>query len=440
MQAETRYGFDEAALPGAPRAFLETPGGFLEALDRTLEEVRSRSPEYFEQHALRTTLPAPEAMIGDRIGDAFEVEILFGADPSSLSAVDRLFESRLGTAARTRFPAEAETAATAADIALVLDDWVRRQSEARRSERSRLAGFPGEETLRSARGGDLQYHLFGDTGDTGDAGPTVVVVNAIGMGLEYWSRFVDRLAPDHRIVLWPLRTANPDGEVATLDDQVRDIGAVVDEVSKEPVHLVGWCSGPKLCLRYAAAHPERVASMVFLAGTYGNPTTETGYQKRLGKVFELLDRSPAMAATVRGMLTDSASVAAGLSSQSAPPAHTGGGELLQEPEILARADPRLQTALVAPYRSDETTLAYAKQIRDFWSRPLDADARAAGCPALVVSAELDRIASPKLGQDVAKTLPKGRFVEMPGATHYCMFDRPDEVAALVREFLASIER
>lgn len=415
MQAETQYGFDEAALP-------HSPGTFLEALDRTLEEVRSRSPEYFEQHALRTTLPAPDDAVGDRIGDAFEVEILFGADPSSLSAVDRLFESRLGTGG-DGFSLEG------------MDDWIRHRSEAKRSERLRLAGFPGEDSLRAA-GDGLHYHVFGDIGETGDTGPTVVVVNAIGMGLEYWSRFVDRLTPDHRIVLWPLRITNPDGEVASLDDQVRDIGTVIDEVSEGPVHLVGWCSGPKLCLRYAAMHPDRVASMVFLAGTYGTPATETGYQKRLGKVFELLDRSPAMAATVRGMLTDSASVAAGLSSQSAQ----AGGELLQETEILARADPRLQTALVAPYRSDETTLAYAKQIRDFWSRPLDADARAADCPTLVVSAEFDRIASPKLGQDVAKTLSRGRFVEMPGATHYCMFDRPDEVAALVREFLASIER
>jgi pimeloyl-ACP methyl ester carboxylesterase len=167
--------------------------------------------------------------------------------------------------------------------------------------------------------------------------------------------------------------------------------------------------------------------MVFLAGTYGDPSSETGYQKKLDKVFELLARSPGMAATVRGMLTDSASVAAGLSEQA-------GGDFAQEAEVLARADPSLQSSLVAPYRSDESTLAYAKQIREFWSCPLDVRAAA---PALVVGAELDRIASSKLGLEVAKVLPRARFVEMPAATHYCMYDRPDEVAALIRDFLAS---
>lgn len=382
MQAGKQLRSDVAPLP-------DTLGGLLQALDRTLAEVRARSPEYFEQHALRTTLPGADAL-AELIGDAFDVDVLFGAEPSSLSAVDRLFESRLGGESPIQETADPEEIAA----------WSRRQAESRRSERERLAGFPSPDTLRCLPG--LQYHVFGDTG------PTVVIVNAIGMGLEYWARLIDRLAADHRIVIWKLRTA------ATLDEQVADIAAIVDEVAQGPVHLAGWCSGPKLCLRYAAAHPQRVASLVFLAGTYGDPGTETGYQKKLGKVFELLDRSPAMAATVRGMLTDSASLA-------------------QEPEVLARADPSLQPALIAPYLSDESTLAYAKQIRDFWSCPLDAGVDS---PTLVVGAELDRIASPRLGQEVAQALPRGRFVEMPAATHYCMYDRPDEVAALIRDFLA----
>jgi pimeloyl-ACP methyl ester carboxylesterase len=407
MEAVKQFCSDVAPVP-------DTFGRLLQALDRTLEEVKARSPEYFEQHALRTTLPGDDEL-AELIGDAFDVEILFGADPSSLSAVDRLFESRLGGAGPVLEADPEEIAA-----------WCRKQAESRRAERARLAGFPGSDTLRSIIRSilrsidELQYYLFGETG------PAVVIVNAIGMGLEYWSRLIDRLAADHRIVIWKLRTAG------TLDDQVADLEAIVDEVAGGPVHLVGWCSGPKVCLRYAAAHPERVASMVFLAGTYGDPRTETGYQKRLDKVFELLDRSPGMATTVRGMLTDSAAVAAGLSEQA--------GDFAQEPEVLARADPDLRAALVAPYRSDESTLAYAKQIRDFWSRSLDADARAAGAPTLVVGAELDRIASPKLGQEVAQSLPRGRFVEMPGATHYCMYDRPDEVADLIRHFFAGDDR
>lgn len=412
-------------------------GVLLQALDRTVEEVKARSPEYFEQHALRTTLPEDIVLLssrggetlGELIGDAYDVEILFGADPASLSAVDRLFESRLGDARQSLLAAAAPggdaAAATPEEIAACLAAWSRHQAAERRAERARLAGFPPADTRRALpRHDGLQYHVFGD------AGPMVVIVNAIGMGLLYWSRLIDRLARDHRVVVWELRTLLEHGRVATLDDHVEDVEDVVEAVAEGPVHLVGWCSGPKVCLRYAVAHPERVASMVFLAGTYGEPRTETNYQKRLGKVFEMLERSPGMAATVRGMLTDSASVAAGLSEQA-------GGDFAQEPEVLARADPALQASLVGPYVSDESTLTYARQIRDFWSCPLDSEARAAGCPALVVGAEFDRIAKPHLGLEVARAINGGRFVEMPGATHYCMYDRPDEVAGLIRDFLAS---
>jgi pimeloyl-ACP methyl ester carboxylesterase len=411
--------------PGREASASDAFGVFLQALHQTLEEVKARSPEYFEQHALRTSLQpdADHDKLAELIGDAYGVELLFGADPSSLSTVDRLFESRIG-AARQSLSAELLNGTGEAEIAAWLAAWSRHHAESHRAERERLAGFPGTDALRSLPSRGLQYHVFGDTG------PTVVVVNALGMGLFYWARLIDRLAHDHRIVIWELRTTTGDGRVATVDDQVEDIAAIVEEVAAGPVYLVGWCSGPKLCLRYASAHPDRVAAMVFLAGTYGDPSSETSYQKRLGKVFELLLRSPGMAATVRNMLTDSSSVAAGLSDQS-------GGDFALEPEILARADPSLQSSLITPYRSDETTLAYATQLLDFWSRSLDAEARAAGSPTLIIGAELDRIASPKLGQEVAKLLPRGRCIEMPGATHYCMYDRPDEVAAMIRNFFAS---
>lgn len=407
-----------AAGPGSPLP--DAFGALLQALDRTIEEVKARSPEYFEQHALRTSLclagPDGDAgAVAEIVGDAYGIELVLGAEPSSFSTVDRLFESRIGPA-RESLPEIVGTGELEACVAA----WARHHADSHASERARLAGFPGPETLRALPGG-LRYHVFGDEG------PVIVVVNAIAMGLRYWARLVDRLARDHRVVIWELRTVLGTGQVAALDDHAADLAAIVEEAADGPVHLVGWCSGPKVCLRYAAAHPERVASMVFLAGTYGTPSTETGYQKRLGKVFELLERSPGMTSTVRGMLTDSAAVAAGLSDQE-------GGELARETEVLARADPSLHESLVAPYASDESTLAYAKQIREFWSCPLD---MAAASPTLVVGAELDRIASPKLGLDVASALPRGRFVEMPGATHYCMHDRPDEIAELIRDFVAA---
>jgi pimeloyl-ACP methyl ester carboxylesterase len=104
-------------------------------------------------------------------------------------------------------------------------------------------------------------------------------------------------------------------------------------------------------------------------------------------------------------------------------------------EVLARVDPSLMPCIMEPYNTNESTLLYAKQLRDFWKYSIETDARAVQAPVLVISAELDRIASPKLGLRVAEALPRAHFVELPGATHYCMYDRPGELVSVIGRFI-----
>lgn len=444
-----------------PAAF----GVLVEALDRTVAEVTARSADYFEHHAVRSTLPEgielldaesvasavmeaaaagadsrriaasrPSGIesLAELIGDAYDVELVFGAEEQTLTPVDRLFASRVGASGRSlQLAAEgagAEGGAEPADeeaVEACVRAWRRHHADARRAEERRLAGLAEGGTRRAPAGGP-ELRSFGE------GEKTVVIVNAIAQGFGYWTRLIDRLAADHRVVIWELRGAAEGGEAAMMDDHARDLDAVVREVADGPAHLVGWCSGPKLCLRYAAEHPERVASLTFLAGTYRTlgDRADVEYQTNLETVFKLLERSPGMADSVRAALTDSVDSAAGAS-------HRARG-LAPEAEVLGRIDPRLQALVRAPYGSRESTLSYARQIMDFWRCAIDGPALAVDRPALIIGAELDQIASPARGKELADALPNARFVEMPGATHYCMFDRPDEVAALIREFIGSV--
>ncbi|HEX2210286.1 MAG TPA: alpha/beta fold hydrolase, partial [Longimicrobium sp.] len=372
--------------------------------------------------------------LADLIGDAYDVELVFGAEEAALTPVDRLFESRIGAgrqslllAAGDGGPEGGAEPASAEAVAACVRAWRRHHADARRAEERRLAAFPETGTRRPpARSGGPEFRVFGD----GER--TVVIVNAIGQGLGYWTRLIDRLAPDHRVVIWELRTEGEGGEVATMEDHARDLDAIVREATDGPAHLVGWCSGPKLCLRYAAEHPGRVASLTFLAGTYRSlgDRADVAYQTNLETVFTLLERSPGMADSVRAALTESVAGASGASprTRGLPPGA----------EVLGGIDPRLRTLVMAPYGTGESTLCYARQIMDFWRCTIDGAVPAVDHPALIIGAELDQIASPARGRDLAGALPNARFVEMPGATHYCMFDRPDEVAALIRQFIDSV--
>lgn len=442
------------------------PGAFsalMQALNATVQEVRSRDPAYFEQRALRTTLPAdlafldPESAaseilsaaegppgrcrisaanagplpLSDAIGETYELELIMGAAPSDLAAVDRLFESRLGSIAKagaaSREPVRRVRTADSSELASLVSAWYRHHAALCRAERARLADVCTAAVPCSCAGGGPAFQVFGRSG------PQIVIVNAIAQDLKYWERLIDRLARNHRVVTWTQRSLGNDGNPATFDDHLCDLQNVVSAVADGPVHLLGWCTGPKLCTRYYLAHPHCIASLVFLAGTYrpfGDNSLDTNYEAALEMVFHLLERSPNAAPIVRTTLLDA--VGAGPSkpaqAKAAQAADLGA-------DVLARIDPALLPSVAAVYASDESTLLYAKQIREFWSCSIEADVSAIQVPVFVINAELDRIASPQRGLMVAQALPNATYVELPGATHYCMYDRPDDVASLIKHFV-----
>jgi len=60
-------------------------------------------------------------------------------------------------------------------------------------------------------------------------------------------------------------------------------------------------------------------------------------------------------------------------------------------------------------------------------------------PSLVVSAELDRIAPPAFGRELAATIPGARLVEIPGAGHGVPIHAPEKINALLAEHFASAD-
>jgi len=430
---------------------------FMHALHQTVDEVRSRDAGYFDRKALRTTLPADFAsldassaactivaassgppfecriapdsvdrpLFSDAISDAYELELVMGAQSSTLTAVDRLFESRLcrivDWADATRGVTRRARTVGGPELKSVVKDWHRCHTESLRAERSRLVALPASAAVSSSSG-EPAFHIFGERG------PTIVIVNAIAQDDRYWVRLIDRLANEHRVVTWTQRTWGKEGDAASFADHVNDLNAVINSVADEPVHLMGWCTGPKLCTKYCLSHPRQISSMIFLAGTYrpfGDARFDTDYEVALEMVFKLLDQSPRAAAMVRTTLLNALG---GGRFNAATPDDLGA-------EVLARIDPALLTSVSAPYTDDQSTLRYAGQIREFWNYSIEQDVKGIQIPVIVVGAELDRVASPHLALRVAQAIPHAQYIRLPGATHYCMYDRPDDIASIIRRFL-----
>jgi pimeloyl-ACP methyl ester carboxylesterase len=79
---------------------------------------------------------------------------------------------------------------------------------------------------------------------------------------------------------------------------------------------------------------------------------------------------------------------------------------------------------------------------DVWNEGLagliDVDLRHAvptlDVPALVIVGEHDRVTPPAAAVELSAALPQGRLVVIPGAGHFPMLERPDELAEELRAF------
>lgn len=127
---------------------------------------------------------------------------------------------------------------------------------------------------RYARSGSthLAYQVLGS------GPPDLLVVNSgPNSHVDYmWAepsvaRFLRRLASFTRLIIYDSRGVGlsdpvPGSAVPTMDEQVDDIRAVLDAAGSPRPVIVGHLAGCAPALVFAAAHPERVTSLILLGG------------------------------------------------------------------------------------------------------------------------------------------------------------------------------
>lgn len=472
---------DALPLEGAEREGLFP---LLDALHGLKGEIEERLPGYFGAYPLRLWSPAgaslglvhadqaakcllriarsdgplprriditsleqlPFAELCEHVARVQGLKLQVVEDRKALNAIDRDLHARLsgfharltpprGPAAVPGNPFQDMLRLDTEALGALLQRIHQRQQEARAASRTRAASLFDTLAPRTVdrAGSPLPYRVAGSTG-----GSAIVLLNALGQGLHYWGRLMDLLARNHRVILWEPRGTEVGPHPFKLRDQVDDLEAILKNEGIEVCHLVGWCTGPKVAVEFYLRHPAAVASMVFLNGTFkcaGSPKElDTPYERNFEPLCGILDRRPAMAASILKSLRLSMG--------------TDGSELAGEPDseelsirVLSLMNRDLRPHVLAPFRNETVVVNYARQLVDFWSHDTRKSAPQVRVPVLLLSAEHDAVASPEMSRMMAKLLPNARHVHVEGATHYCLYDRPELVAGLMEElFRASTGR
>lgn len=251
------------------------------------------------------------------------------------------------------------------------------------------------------------------------AGRAVVCLHAGVCDRRMWRPLAELLAPSFEVIAYDRRGFGATPAVDEALSDVDDLCAVLDHdsSSRAPVVLIGASRGGALAIDLALAQPERVAALVLMApAVSGEPDTAHVPAEIQGLLAEL------EAAERAGDIDriNRLEVHAWLDGPAMPEGRVHGAlrELLFDMNSIALRQP-------PPALRVEPPPAYPRL-------------EAVRQPTLVVAGDLDFPDRVALSQELAARLPRARLSMVEGAAHLPSLERPEQVAALVRAFLAEV--
>ena len=220
-----------------------------------------------------------------------------------------------------------------------------------------------------------------------------------------WAYFFGRISAFSRLILFDKRGTGLSDRVAgiaTLEERMDDVRAVMDAAGSERAALFGVSEGGPMSLLFAATYPQRARALV-LYGSYARPSRLLSDEE-----IKLIDRL------------------------------WGTGEYL-----LARYMPRglpeeVFRGRCARLERQSASPSAAIAIRRMNS---EIDARhvlpAIRVPTLVMHRVGDRAVTVELGRYLAANIPGARYLELPGSDHHWIFERDitDRIVDETEEFL-----
>jgi pimeloyl-ACP methyl ester carboxylesterase len=256
---------------------------------------------------------------------------------------------------------------------------------------------PSESVIAGPAGG---IHV--SDGGRGPALP-VLFVHGNGANLTQWQAQLDHLRQSRRAVALDLRgmgqSAAPANGDYSIEAMAADVAAVADALHLRRFIIVGHSYGGGVVAAYAAAHPERVAAVVF-ADSAANVTMP----KEAGEKFIAALRKN-KDAVVKAWF--------------AP--------------ILVNASDSVRDAVLASVHATPVD-ALAGALVGLAAHDVGADVRAFKGPRLaIISASLAKNPSSFHSQ-----FPEVPSREMEGVSHWLMMDKPDEFNRILDEFLATV--
>jgi class 3 adenylate cyclase len=224
-----------------------------------------------------------------------------------------------------------------------------------------------------------------------------------------WAYFFGRLSAFSRLILFDKRgtgLSDRDVGIATLEERMDDVRAVMDAASSERAALFGSSEGGPMSVLFCATYPQRAKALV-LYGSFARPLhllSDEEFDKRA----ELIDRV------------------------------WGTGEYLMTYFLPRRLSEEVVRPVFARFErqsaSPSAVMAIQRMNREIDARHVLPAIRVS---TLVMHRVGDSVINVELGRHLAANIPGAKYVELPGNDHIPFYERDitDRIVDEVEEFL-----
>ncbi|MFF7079170.1 alpha/beta fold hydrolase [Streptomyces lavendulae] len=262
--------------------------------------------------------------------------------------------------------------------------------------------------------------------DAAGSGPALVLLHSGVCDRRMWDPQWEALqAAGYRVVRADLRGFGETPAETGDYDPVADVWELLDSLGIERAALVGASYGGKLALAAAARHPERVTALALLAsGLPGRaPSAElSAWGAREDALLEADDLEGAVALNVETWLGPDAT----------PGTRAAVADMQRHAfRIQLAAEAAAETAAPSVPAANEAEAA-AEQIPP--TAPTF-DLSGIAAPALAITGAHDFADFREIAVALADLLPNARHLDLDWAGHLPSLERPEEVTALLLDFL-----
>lgn len=277
---------------------------------------------------------------------------------------------------------------------------------------------PAEQQQHPSAGAPIRVHTHAERGisylQAGASGPPIVMLHGWGAFKELWWSTLRRLGRQFRCFALdiPGHGESPIGRATTMTALAETVAAFCDDLNLSRIVLMGHSMGGSVACELTLRRTDLVERLILV---------DAAVDPHLMPSFARTYLLPLNGWTLFRLMLLGARIASPIGAL--VPHDHGGGWLrpwLRRGSYLAYFDPE---PLYLLYRSLFATRA-GETLRQI------------AVPTLVISGQFDSVVPPRHSRRIARTIPGARYVEIQGALHNPMDERPRAFEEAVLAFLA----